>query len=160
MRDEVDRVAAGLAVSLEGKTLDVRGHASCHADPLRVRQIVRNLLSNAVRYGGTTITVHLDSSDGRGRVVVADDGDGIPADAVDSIFETYTRAHSSAVRPGSVGIGLAVSRRLARLMGGDVVYEPGPPTAFVLTLPASSPVRTTSAARPPQPVGSAGPQPN
>lgn len=107
-------------------------------DPLRFRQILRNLITNAVRYGGENIWVEVERRGARFALIVADDGAGVPAAFVDDIFEPYTRASNSMLNPQSVGLGLSVSRALARLMGGDLVYEPGEAvTRFVLLLPAA-----------------------
>ncbi|HLU53784.1 MAG TPA: ATP-binding protein [Acidimicrobiia bacterium] len=106
-------------------------------DPQRFRQIVRNLLSNAERHGGDNVRVGVTHDNGWVRVVVSDDGDGVPPEDIERIFEPYGRASDAPVKQGSVGLGLAVARRLARLMGGDLdyAYEGGWAT-FRLTLPA------------------------
>ena len=111
------------------------------ADPSRVRQVVRNLLTNAIRYGGGGISVIVDSSDGTSRVCVCDDGDGIPEEDRDAVFEAYQQGHTDTPVSGSVGLGLNVSRMLARAMGGDLTYrfENGIST-FALTLPSVGPV--------------------
>jgi len=119
-----------------GKSIETRGHCrDVDADRLRVRQILRNLLSNAIRYGGGLITITLEDRPGRSALMVADDGPGIPLEDRDRIFELYQRAHETPGLPGSLGIGLAVSRRLARLMGGDLTFGGGDGNAFVLELP-------------------------
>lgn len=113
------------------------GHVKVRADPSRLRQITRNLLTNAIRYGGDRVVVVTEAADDRGVVEVRDDGPGIGADDLERIFEPYERASGvEAARPGSVGLGLYVSRQLARLMGGDLLCrrEDGE-TVFELTLP-------------------------
>lgn len=113
------------------------GPATVIADPLRVKQVVRNLVSNARRYGGPHIRVEISADDEEVTVAVCDDGSGVPAGAEDQIFEPYGRAHGSTTNADSVGLGLSVSRQLARMMGGDVVYRrSGSWTRFELTLPA------------------------
>jgi signal transduction histidine kinase len=92
-------------------------------DPARVRQIVRNLLTNAERYGGSLVTINITKVDDRVLVAVADDGPGLPRHEWDKIFEPYHRGHQTPGRPGSVGIGLAISRQLAELMGGTLTYK-------------------------------------
>ncbi len=105
-------------------------------DPLRFRQIVRNLLSNAARYGGDRAWIDIEEGQRVLSISVLDDGLGVPEEAADKIFEAYERAHNAATQPSSVGLGLAVSRQLARLMGGDLTYRRRDgATAFVLTLP-------------------------
>lgn len=118
------------------KTITLDGEAGpAWADPLRVRQIVRNLLSNAIKYGGDRIAVLVESADTTLRLVVVDDGPGIRAEEAELIFERYYRSSQSPTQPGSVGIGLAVSRQLAHMMGGSLEYVPGDHPRFVLTLP-------------------------
>lgn len=92
-------------------------------DPIRFRQIVRNLLTNARRYGGPNIVIESGQRDGVGFVTVCDDGPGVPEERAEAIFEPYERAHSEPSQPGSVGLGLAVARQLARLMNGDLTYQ-------------------------------------
>jgi signal transduction histidine kinase len=104
------------------------------ADALRVRQILRNLVSNAVRYGGTSIRMTTRMVDGRIEVVVADDGDGVPPDDEKTIFLAYRRSTISD-HAASVGLGLWVSRHLAEAMGGSLDYrQVGGLTEFVLGL--------------------------
>jgi PAS domain S-box-containing protein len=93
------------------------------ADPSRVRQIVRNLLVNASRYGGPEIGVRYGSSDGQAWLEVLDNGSGVAAADAAKIFEPYERAHNAAGQPMSVGLGLTVSRTLASLMGGTIRYS-------------------------------------
>ncbi|HSJ85368.1 MAG TPA: HAMP domain-containing sensor histidine kinase [Acidimicrobiia bacterium] len=106
-------------------------------DPTRLRQIVRNLLTNAERYGGSVVTIHISKVDNRVLVAVADDGPGLPRHEWDKVFEPYHRGHQTPGRPGSVGIGLAISRQLAELMGGTLTYTRGQRrSVFLLTLRA------------------------
>jgi two-component system OmpR family sensor kinase len=106
------------------------------ADPLRVRQILRNLLSNAVRHGGTTITVSGHTDNGRVTIVVADDGDGVPQELVPRLFTRFVHEGSEALTEGSVGLGLAVVKSLTDAMDGTVAHErSGGWTKFVFSLP-------------------------
>lgn len=92
-------------------------------DPNRVRQVVRNLLTNAFRYGGPKVKVKLASGDGMAHILVLDDGDPIPeADRV-RIFEAYARASGVNGVSGSVGLGLSISRLLMQRMGGTLTYR-------------------------------------
>jgi len=99
------------------------GSSLALGDPLRIRQILRNLLTNAERYGGSNVHVTITTDHGRVVVAVADDGLGLPTGEWERIFEPYHRAHESLGRPGSIGIGLAISRQLAELMGGTLDYH-------------------------------------
>jgi two-component system sensor histidine kinase ChiS len=112
---------------------------NAHADPFRVRQILRNLLSNAARYG--TAPVHISvtqTADQQVELLVQDHGAGLSADQWDSIFDPYHRAPDGEKLSGSVGLGLTVSRHLAEVMRGSLDYyvEDGRST-FRLRLPTS-----------------------
>jgi signal transduction histidine kinase len=108
------------------------------ADPLRLSQILRNLVSNALRYGGPRIRIEAKVAGGRCVVGVLDDGAGVPDERRETIFDLYERPRTTGGTPGSVGVGLAVSRSLARLMGGDLEYEYAEGwTRFRLELPAA-----------------------
>ncbi|NND01968.1 MAG: HAMP domain-containing histidine kinase [Acidimicrobiia bacterium] len=93
------------------------------ADPMRVRQILRNLIVNATRYGGPAVRVTVGSDDDLVAITVCDDGQPIPQDEREKIFLPYQGVRGSTYVPGSVGLGLTVSRQLARLMGGDLSYD-------------------------------------
>ncbi len=116
-------------------------------DPARVRQIMRNMITNACRYGGDKVEIRLRSSARQVTVQVADNGEGVPQEDREQIFNPYYRAHSSASQPAALGIGLSVARQLARLMNGDLVYRrQGGWTVFELSLPRMAvPVDETTA---------------
>lgn len=118
-------------------------------DDVRVRQIIVNLLTNAVKFtepggqitvsGGTAETVAGVSLPSAGPwiyVRVEDTGRGIPADRLTSVFEPYQQVEALDQRQGT-GLGLSISRRLARAMGGDITVEsaPGVGSSFTLWLP-------------------------
>lgn len=108
-------------------------------DSARVRQILRNLITNAERYGGPDVRITMGSVDGNVLVAVCDDGSPLPHNVQDRIFDRYYREKRVAGRPGSVGIGLTISRDLARMMGGDLTYSHDGATArFELTLPVAA----------------------
>jgi PAS domain S-box-containing protein len=111
------------------------------ADPERVRQIVLNLLGNAVKFTqvGGRIVLRCKISEDAAMVEVIDDGAGIPAEKLDAIFEPFVRLNAEIDTPGS-GLGLAISRKLARAMNGEltVVSELGVGTRFTLSLPLST----------------------
>lgn len=93
------------------------------ADPQRVRQVMRNLLTNAVRYGGPNVVVKFDSNETEVMVTVADDGSAISKEQERRIFDPYTSAHENGAELGSIGLGLYISLKLANLMGGDLGYS-------------------------------------
>ena len=128
----VDAMRVGLDVAVEGES------TPAWADTLRTRQIMRNLLTNAARYGGGEIKVNVSSLGELAVLVVSDDGPGINVVDSEKIFDPYYRAQSAEGRPDSVGLGLAVARQLARMMGGDLVYRRRSGwTRFELSLPAT-----------------------
>jgi signal transduction histidine kinase len=130
----VAQVHAADAHSVEVKT----GSAKAWGDPARVRQVLRNLLVNALRYGGEHIRITATADGPVVRVEVSDDGDGVPAGHELRIFDAYEQAQDGSQQPGSMGLGLGISRDLTRLMGGDLTYRrPDTETIFELTLPAA-----------------------
>jgi signal transduction histidine kinase len=139
LRAQAAQVCEGLReedatkVSVEGPTRRV------DADPGRVRQILRNLVSNALRYGGEIVVVRV-IEEGLPRIQVVDNGSGIPVEDRERIFESYQKAHDAPGVAGSVGLGLSISRNLARLMGGDLTYaQPDGYSIFELSFAASTP---------------------
>jgi GAF domain-containing protein len=92
------------------------------ADPLRTRQIVRNLITNANRYGGDHVSIEVRADGDRAILAVADDGEGVPEERRAEIFEAYHTSGAERTVTAAIGLGLTVSRQLARLMGGDVTY--------------------------------------
>ncbi|MFN2485699.1 MAG: ATP-binding protein [Acidimicrobiia bacterium] len=132
LRDEVAYIAASqnFTVPIDLVT------AWAFADRLRVRQVLRNLATNARRYGGPNVRVEISMHDGTVTASVIDDGPGVPASAESAIFEAYRSAHDQNEHTGSVGLGLSLSRSMAQMMGGDVIYRRiQGETWFSLTLP-------------------------
>jgi signal transduction histidine kinase len=108
------------------------------ADALRTRQIIRNLLSNAIRYGGENIIVSTRAVGDRVQVVVADDGNGVPPVDERTIFLPYRRSTEGRRDKSSIGLGLWICRQLAHGMGGQLDYRRvGGLTEFVLSLPVA-----------------------
>lgn len=124
--DVVDAVSRTLEAGggfTEGVTFTATAPVYASCDPVRLRQILRNLLTNAERYGGTGVSVAVAELGDRVLVTVADDGPGLPKAEWERIFQAYHRAHATPGLPGSVGIGLTISRQLAELMGGELKYR-------------------------------------
>lgn len=110
------------------------------ADPARVRQIVRNLATNAMRYGGEDVEVLVGCVDGSAIVDVCDNGPEIPTHMRDEMFKPYARTRGRSSQPDSIGLGLTVARTLARLQDGDLVcVREGSRNVFRLTLPRIDP---------------------
>jgi signal transduction histidine kinase len=120
--------------------LELAGAAVGWADPTRVRQIVRNLLTNARRHGGPNVEVEIMSVHDRAILRVIDDGPGVDPGRLDTLFEPYEAGNQEKSQPDSIGLGLYVSRRLATLMGGDLRYtRNGDRTVFSLAIPRQPP---------------------
>ena len=134
---EVDSVVAGFKSQTDRTILADVPDVTIDVDPVRLRQILRNLVSNAIRYGGEAIEVSAFAVSGLFVIEVKDDGPPIDEDDRERIFEPYERAHETAGRPGSVGLGLSVSRTLAELMRGSLTYRHDGMSTFRLELPAS-----------------------
>lgn len=113
------------------------------ADPTALREVVFNLLSNAAKYSPdrAPIAVDVRASEGGATVLVRDHGDGVRPEHAERIFGKYERADP---RGHGVGLGLFISRGLARAHGGDLVVHPasGGGSEFVLTLPSALPAST------------------
>lgn len=124
-----------------GVDIDLPARATVAVTDVRhVQHILGNLLSNAVKYTPEHGHVWVRMSDDDGsdalRIEVRDDGRGIPAPLRERVFEEFFRAEPSA-GPGGHGVGLSISRRLARLLGGDITLDGGPEggARFVFRLP-------------------------
>jgi len=113
-------------------------------DPLRLKQILLNLLSNACKFtkgGRVSLRVASASTDGRKWVdfAVADTGIGMTPEQISKLFEDFAQADQTTARQyGGTGLGLAITRRLCRMMGGDVTVtsESGKGSKFTVRLPA------------------------
>ena len=117
-----------------------------HTEPMRLRQIILNLLSNACKFtenGKVTLTLERDGQDGSWLTfTVADTGIGMTAEQMAKVFEEFSQADSSTTRRyGGTGLGLAISRRLCHLLGGTITVDstPGVGSTFTVRLPATAP---------------------
>ncbi len=140
LRREVEGVAAASGIGDRLHVMPSGGpNEMAIADPIRVRQILRNLVENARRYGGSEIEVELRPGDIKVSVEVRDNGPGIPAEVGDRVFSPYERFGGTVGVTESLGLGLAVSTQLAALMGGELRHERRENwTVFSLTLPATT----------------------
>jgi signal transduction histidine kinase/CheY-like chemotaxis protein len=129
---------------------------SVRLDPVKLRQTLLNLLSNACKFteqGRITLTVARAPRQGRDFLTFAvrDTGIGISREQMGRLFQTFTQADNAAVRKhGGTGLGLALSRLLCRMMGGDITAEsePGRGSCFTATLPAMLDTPSAAAAAP------------
>ncbi len=96
---------------------------SAWVDPLRLRQILRNLATNAVRHGGPSIHIRASNGGDRTQIEVWDDGDPVSDEARERMFEPYYRSTVDNGQAPSVGLGLSVSYRLAEMMGSRLTYR-------------------------------------
>lgn len=133
---EVGRVISGLERHAQSTISCTVEPGTIEADGVRFRQILRNLVNNAIKYGGEDVAIVGTDNGGVYAIEVRDSGDPIPVADRERIFEPYERAHDSTGQPGSVGLGLAVSRTLAELMRGSLVYHHDGDSVFRLELPA------------------------
>jgi two-component system OmpR family sensor kinase len=117
------------------------GPAPVDADEARLRQVVTNLVGNAVAHtpAGTGVRIGVGTADGRAVLEIADRGPGMTAEQAGLVFDRFYRTDRSRNRLGgaNAGLGLAIARSLARAHGGDVELEtsPGSGACFRLTLP-------------------------
>jgi signal transduction histidine kinase len=137
--DEELGTCVGLYVpSDRSAELDLAAESPVLADPFRLRQVVRNLLTNAVRYGGPKLRLEAKQNALFTTVSLWDNGVGIAPDDVARIFDPYVRSTSGPELPGSMGLGLAVARKLTQLMGGELVYDRRDGwSVFEITLPTA-----------------------
>lgn len=132
----LDRALAPIPVSDRSRiTIDLAVER-VQADPVRIAQILRNLVRNAVRYGGRRIGVRSRIDGDAALIDVWDDGSPLDDAQRNQIFEPYYTAHDLSGQPSAVGLGLTVSRNLAQRMGGDLAYHhDGDVGVFTLSLP-------------------------
>jgi signal transduction histidine kinase/DNA-binding response OmpR family regulator len=144
IEDLVRDVAATVQplIARNGNTLVLEGTADAgalHADLTRVRQSLFNLLSNAAKFTDRgTITLRVGSSGERVRFAVQDTGIGMTPEQAGRVFEEFAQADASTTkRYGGTGLGLPISRRFCRMMGGDITLEtaPGAGSTFTIELP-------------------------
>jgi PAS domain S-box-containing protein len=149
LRDSLEQSIKSLALKAQEKKValeyrvqdDVPDHLS--GDLSRLRQVVHNLVANAVKFtdqGGISVTVRLRRREDEWACIefeVADTGIGIESDKLESIFMPFSQADASTTRKyGGTGLGLAICRRLVKLMGGDIRVEsrPGKGSRFVFSV--------------------------
>lgn len=136
VRDGLSHVSAagGVAIEVEGESAQV------FADRSRIDQVLRNLLSNAIRYSGrgSHVTITTDTEDGAVRCTVVDDGPGIPPESLPHVFDRFFRGAPSRSGTGA-GLGLAICHEIVAAHGGQVRAESGPDggSTFTFTIPAA-----------------------
>ncbi len=136
LREMTDRVCETLAVRAHSKRLELACRVApgvetgLSGDPLRLRQILVNLIGNAIKFtqaGSIVLTAELEALEGKSALLhfsVADTGIGIAQAQIDKVFGKFTQADSSTTRRyGGTGLGLAIVKRLVELMGGRIWAE-------------------------------------
>ena len=121
-----------------GLTVDAGLPAMIEGDGRRLRQVLHNLVANAVKFTETgSVSVLAEAREGRLRIRVTDTGPGIPPEARQRVFEPFGQADTSATRQhGGTGLGLTISRQLCVAMGGDLTLaDSDRGAAFVIDLP-------------------------
>lgn len=153
-RPAIEEKGHSLGVTLPGKSVVVNG------DPVRLAQVVGNLLGNAAKFApsGGRITVAVDADDVEAVVRVTDDGIGLAPGDLERVFDLFEQGPSTLPSAeGGLGVGLALSRRLASLHGGSLTAAspgPGKGSTFSLHLPrVPAPPRALSPAPAPRPAG-------
>src|SRR2546422_676446 len=160
----VHATASLLAVRAREKHLELLAEVAAdvpravRGDPTRLRQVLMNLIGNAIKFteqGEVVVLVTAAASDGNAKLTFAvrDTGIGIAAEHIASVFKEFTQADSTMTRRyGGTGLGLAISQRLVRLMGGELAVSSevgrGSEFSFTLALPieTASPTRSTALA--------------
>lgn len=121
-------------------SLEEGGHPVVRCRPVALKRALRNLVENAVRYGGAARVV-VDEGRGEALIRVTDDGPGVPGEDLERIFEPFVRGEASRSREtGGIGLGLAISRTIARSHGGDIQLRNRPEGGLeaILTIPMST----------------------
>ena len=139
----VDEVCASLAVKASAQKVmlrnDVPPEVIVNADERRLEQMLTNLIDNGIKFSGENGTVTISHEGGRrDRILVQDDGDGIPSQHLERLFERFYRVDRARSRDmGGTGLGLAIVKHLALLHGGEVTVasELGKGTTFTIHLP-------------------------
>src|SRR5918998_862349 len=118
---------------------DVSAEVTVNADERRLAQMITNLIDNGIKFSGENGTVAISHKGGaRDRILVQDDGDGIPAQHLERLFERFYRVDRARSREmGGTGLGLAIVKHLALLHGGEVTVqsELGKGSTFTIQLP-------------------------
>ncbi len=165
----IDEISSTLGADMRRKNLafairyadDLPRHL--HGDELRIRQVLTNLLGNAIKFtevGGLTLSVEM--LEGQFHFAVCDTGIGIAADRLASIFDPFTQADASMSRRfGGTGLGTTISKQLAELMGGRIWAEstPGRGSTFHFMLPLGAAREAPTSSKRPQRAAAALPSP-
>jgi signal transduction histidine kinase len=144
VREAADAVRPALQRAGDRLVLELAGDlGDMQSDPVRVRQILLNVLSNAAKFTQDgTVTLRARRDGDRLLFSVEDTGIGMTSEAQQRVFEAFQQADTSAARRvGGAGLGLTITRRLCEALGGSiaVISAPGEGSVFTIDLPATSP---------------------
>jgi signal transduction histidine kinase len=145
VRVDLRRIAAAVIIDLEeaianaDATVAIDALASVHADPTQMRQLLQNLIGNAIKFRGAeslTVSVYVEQLPDGCRLIVEDNGIGFATEHAERIFDPFERLHARGVYEGT-GIGLALCRRIMERHGGTInaVSRPEGGAQFVATFP-------------------------
>jgi two-component system sensor histidine kinase MtrB len=127
-RDRIEELLTRIAPERRDEVeVGVEPRLELYTDPHAFERVVGNLLTNALRYGAPPIEVR-SRPNGGVELVVEDHGPGVPDEFVPRLFERFSQAEGARVRREGAGLGLAIARSFARVLGGDLRYEPAEPT--------------------------------
>jgi signal transduction histidine kinase len=113
-------VVEGAVPASDAVELDIPDDLAAVVDPLVLERVVSNLVANAIRYGAPPIRIEVQQRDRHLRIVVEDEGPGIPEELESRIFDRFARGQGETGH----GLGLAIARAYAQAHGGDLVYDP------------------------------------
>lgn len=127
-------------------SISIPGGVMVYGDQRRAQQVIRNLMENARKYGGTQVLIEGFTMGEHFVLIVSDNGQGIPDDMIDVVFEHFEQVSKGDSRSATgIGLGLPIARKLARAMGGEVWFERRFPTGarfcFSITQSEASLVR-------------------
>jgi two-component system OmpR family sensor kinase len=136
--DRIVRSSRHLASETDSSVSATCAEIRAVGDAIRIEQVVRNLVTNAILHGGPSIEVRSFNEGAVVVIEVEDDGEGVPEGAEEEIFTAYRSIGKDTGLPPSIGLGLSVSNTLANMMDGTLAYHRDrDATVFRLTLPAA-----------------------
>ena len=126
VKEEVDLLALAAEECARYEGCTVSGESVIvHGNPVLLRRLLRNLVENALRHGKPPVGVSVSREDGRAALRVSDQGPGIAATEIESVFEPFRRARHAGA--SGTGLGLSLVRKIARHHGGDALIEKNEP---------------------------------
>jgi signal transduction histidine kinase len=123
MMRNFEGMAEGNGVTMTIEPFD--GDLNCYFDEMRLRQIISNIISNAIKYNrpNGSVTVRFESNENCVRVFIQDTGNGIPSDQFDKVFNEFETLGQTMGHHKGTGLGMPISRRLVEGMGGRLMLD-------------------------------------